>query len=73
VDRENAIVGSKIGSPAAMQEMLEFSAKHSCFPQVEVIDFADAQAGFEKLISGAPRYRVVMKIEGFRAAQAASQ
>lgn len=52
-----------------MKGMLEFSAKHKCFPQCEFIDFKDANAGFDKLIAGTPRYRVVMKIAGFREAQ----
>ena len=69
VDCENAIIGSKIGSPKVMAEMLAFSAKHKCFPQVEMIDFKDANEGFKRLIAGTPRYRVVMKIEGFREAQ----
>ena len=57
-------MGSKIGSPKVMNEMLEFSAKHKCFPQIEMIDFKDANLGFEKLIAGTPRYRVVMKVRG---------
>ncbi len=35
VDSEKRIEGSIIGSPSAMREMLEFSAKHKCFPQVK--------------------------------------
>ena len=71
IDLQNSIIGSKIGSINEMNAMLEFSAKHKCFPQVEVIDFADAQKGFDKIAAGAPRYRMVLKIEGFREAQAA--
>ena len=51
---------------------------HVCTPrgctlplQVEIIDFTDANKGFEKIHSGAPRYRMVMKIEGARAELAA--
>ena len=55
-----------------MKAMLEFSAKHKCFPQCEFIDFKDVNAGFDRLVAGTPRYRVVMKIAGFRDVQAAA-
>lgn len=41
VSGEKEIVGSMIGSAADQRAMLEFSAKHKCFPQCEVIDFAN--------------------------------
>jgi D-arabinose 1-dehydrogenase-like Zn-dependent alcohol dehydrogenase len=34
VSGEKSIVGSMIGGTVSMKEMLEFSAKHKCFPQV---------------------------------------
>jgi D-arabinose 1-dehydrogenase-like Zn-dependent alcohol dehydrogenase len=52
-----------------MTEMLEFSAKHKCYPQVEVIDFSEANKGFEKIVANSARYRVVLKIQGFRESQ----
>jgi D-arabinose 1-dehydrogenase-like Zn-dependent alcohol dehydrogenase len=68
---EKNIIGSMIGGTVAMKDMLEFSAAHRCFPQVEVIDFADANKGFEKILANSARYRMVLKIEGFREAQKA--
>jgi len=66
---EKQIVGSMIGGTVTMKEMLEFSAKHKCFPQCEVIDFKDAQNGVEKIMANSARYRMVLKIDGFREAQ----
>lgn len=59
---EKSIVGSMIGGTVSMKEMLEFSAKHQCLPKVEVIDFADANKGFDTIKANAARYRVVLKI-----------
>jgi len=69
VNGEKNIVGSMIGGTAGMKEMLQFSADHKCFPKVEVVDFADANAGVAKVLANAARYRMVLKIEGFRAKQ----
>jgi D-arabinose 1-dehydrogenase-like Zn-dependent alcohol dehydrogenase len=67
---ERSVVGSMIGGTAAMTEMLAFSAKHKCFPKCEVIPFAEAQAGYAKILSNSARYRMVLKIEGFRESKA---
>lgn len=71
VNGEKNIVGSMIGGTAGMKEMLQFAADHKCFPKVEVIDFADANAGVTKVLANAARYRMVLKIQGFREAQLA--
>ena len=71
VDGEKNIVGSMIGGTAGMKEMLQFSADHKCFPKVEVIPFAEANAGVAKVLANAARYRMVLDIQGFRAAQQA--
>ena len=70
VSGEKNIVGSMIGGTAGMKEMLQFSADHKCFPKCEVIDFADANKGVAKILAGSARYRMVLKIQGFRDAQA---
>jgi alcohol/geraniol dehydrogenase (NADP+) len=67
---EKSIVGSMIGGTVPMKEMLDFSAAHKCFPQCEVIPFAEANAGVAKIVANNARYRMVLKIEGFREAQA---
>ena len=71
VDGEKNIVGSMIGGTAGMNDMLRFSAEHKCFPKVEVIPFAAANEGITKVLANAVRYRMVLKIEGFRAEQLA--
>ena len=55
VGGEKAIYGSMIGGAPAMRDMLEFSAKHACLPKVEVIDFADANKGFDTIKANAAR------------------
>lgn len=66
---EKQIVGSMIGGTVVMKEMLQFSADHKCFPQCEVINFEQAQEGIAKVLANSARYRMVLKIEGFRAKQ----
>lgn len=64
VGGEKQIVGSMIGGVPAMKEMLAFSAAHKCFPQCEVIPFAKAQEGFEKILANSARYRMVLDMNG---------
>lgn len=66
VQGEKNIIGSMIGGTVPMAEMLKFSADHKCFPVCEVLDFSEAQKGVEKVLANSARYRVVLKIEGFR-------
>lgn len=66
VSGEKAIVGSMIGGTDAMKAMLDFSAAHRCYPQIEMLDFSEANIGFQKLRENTPRYRVVLKIDGAR-------
>jgi D-arabinose 1-dehydrogenase-like Zn-dependent alcohol dehydrogenase len=69
VGGEKQIIGSMIGGVKSMKEMLEFSAAHKCFPACEVIPFAEANAGFAKILAGAARYRMVLDIRGVREAK----
>jgi len=69
VGGEKQIIGSMIGGIPAMKEMLEFSAKHKCFPQCEIIPFVEANHGFEKILSNSARYRMVLDMNGFRASK----
>lgn len=65
VGGEKQIVGSMIGGIPIMKEMLDFSAKHKCFPQCEVIPFDKANEGFDKILANSARYRMVLKMEGW--------
>jgi uncharacterized zinc-type alcohol dehydrogenase-like protein len=69
VGGEKQIIGSMIGGIPGMKEMLDFSAKHKCFPQCEVIPFASANEGFAKILANSARYRMVLDMNGFRDAQ----
>ncbi len=68
VDGQRTIVGSMIGGTTAMKDMLAFSAAHKIYPQCEVIPFAKAQDGFEKILANSARYRMVLDMTGVVAA-----
>jgi len=53
-----------------MQSCSSTSPPHSS-SQVEVLPLAEANEGFRRIEANSARYRVVLKIEGFRAAQGA--
>ncbi len=59
---QRSISSSPAGSPATMAQMLEFAARHSIAPQVEVFDIAEVNKAIERLENGSPRYRVVLKV-----------
>jgi uncharacterized zinc-type alcohol dehydrogenase-like protein len=63
VGGERQIIGSMIGGTKAMKEMLDFSAKHKCFPQCEVIPFSKAQEGYAKIMANSARYRMVLSMK----------
>ena len=66
VPTEKTVVGSYLGSRAEYDAMLEFSAKFSIFPQVEVVPFAEANAAVAKCKAGQARYRMVVKMDSTR-------
>jgi uncharacterized zinc-type alcohol dehydrogenase-like protein len=59
---QRSVSSSPVGSPATIAQMLEFAARHSIAPQVEVFDIADVNKAIERLETGSPRYRVVLKV-----------
>jgi uncharacterized zinc-type alcohol dehydrogenase-like protein len=59
---QRSVSSSPVGSPATIAQMLEFAARHSIAPQVEVFDIADVNKAIERLENGSPRYRVVLKV-----------
>lgn len=44
-----------------MKEMLEFSLKHEIYPVCEVFEFNELPKAYEKLVSGKPTFRCVVK------------
>jgi uncharacterized zinc-type alcohol dehydrogenase-like protein len=59
---QKSISGSPVGAPAAMMDMLEFCARHTIAPKVELFKLADVNDAIAHLESGKARYRVVLKV-----------
>lgn len=66
VGGEKQLVGSMIGGTQDFDDMLAFSAEKSVFPQVELLEFDDANTGFKKMRENTVRYRSVLKVKGYR-------
>ena len=58
---QKSISGSPVGSPATIAKMLDFADRHQIAPMVEFFSFDQVNAAMEKLRSGKPRYRIVLK------------
>jgi len=56
-----SIVGSLTGRPIENEESLAFSLAHDVKPMVEVVALEDAQEAYERMLSGAARFRMVVK------------
>lgn len=57
---KKSISGSPVGSPTAIDRMLEFSARHSIAPVVETFPMSKVNDALEHLRSGKARYRIVL-------------
>src|SRR4051812_16368448 len=57
---QKSVAGSPSGSPAAIDHMLEFSARHSVAPVIEYFPMSKANDALEHLRSGKARYRIVL-------------
>ncbi|MEU7479860.1 NAD(P)-dependent alcohol dehydrogenase [Lentzea sp. NPDC042327] len=55
-----SLAGSQIGGMAETQEMLDFCAEHGIGAEVEVIDAAQINEAFERVVAGDVRYRFVI-------------
>jgi uncharacterized zinc-type alcohol dehydrogenase-like protein len=58
---QKSLSGSPLGSPAVTRDMLDFCARNDITPVTETFAFADINDAFEKLRSGSPRYRLILK------------
>ncbi|MFE0450438.1 alcohol dehydrogenase [Streptomyces sp. NPDC058914] len=56
----HSIVGSLTGSSIENEDNLAFSLAHDIRPSVEVVPFAQAMEGYERMLSGKARFRVVL-------------
>jgi alcohol dehydrogenase, propanol-preferring len=57
-----SIVGSLTGSPIENENNLAFSVAHGIKPMTEIMPLDDAPKAYERMMSGAARFRVVLDI-----------
>jgi uncharacterized zinc-type alcohol dehydrogenase-like protein len=57
---QKSIGGSPTGSPVAIDDMLEFSARHSIAPITETFPMSRVNEALDRLRSGKARYRIVL-------------
>ncbi len=62
----NTIGGSLIGSIAETQEVLDFCAKHSIGPDIQVIPITEINDAYEKVEAGEVRFRYVIDIASLK-------
>lgn len=55
------ICGSAIGSPAEIEDMLEFAAKTGVKPWLQTYPMSEAPKAIEDFKAGKPRFRFVLK------------
>ncbi|TKS54839.1 NAD(P)-dependent alcohol dehydrogenase [Luteimonas yindakuii] len=60
VSGRRRLAGSMIGGIRETQEMLDFCAEHGVASDVEVIDIADINTAYERMLKGDVRYRFVI-------------
>src|SRR5271165_1541381 len=57
---QKSVSGSPTGSPTAIDDMLEFSARHSIAPITETFPMSQVNEALEHLRAGKARYRIVL-------------
>jgi len=60
ISGQKSIGGSPTGSPVVIDEMLEFSARHSIAPITETFPMSKVNDALDRLRSGKARYRIVL-------------
>ena len=64
--RRRKLAGSLIGGIRETQAMLDFCAEHGVASDIELIDIADINEAYERMIRGDVRYRFVIDIASLR-------
>ncbi|KAI8888380.1 NAD(P)-binding protein, partial [Backusella circina FSU 941] len=59
--RQIALVGSLIGSPRMIEDMLQFAAKHNVKPWLNKYPMKDCNEAIEAFRAGKPRYRIILE------------
>jgi len=60
IAQQRCISGSPTGSPVAIENMLDFAARHNISPQTEHYPMSKINEAFARLESGKARYRIVL-------------
>ena len=60
---QKSVSGSPLGSPATINQMLEFCNRHDILPVTEEFPMSDINNAFEHLKAGKARYRIVLKAD----------
>jgi uncharacterized zinc-type alcohol dehydrogenase-like protein len=58
---QKSMSASPVGSPVTTARMIDFAARHGVEPITETFSFDQVNEAMEKLRSGKPRYRLVLK------------
>ena len=62
IGKRRRIAGSLIGGIAETQEMLDFCAEHNIMSDIELIDMADINEAYERMMKGDVKYRFVIDL-----------
>lgn len=62
VQGNRVLAGSNIGGVAATQEMLDFCGEHAIGAEIELIDAAEVNTAYDRVVAGAVRYRAVIDV-----------
>ena len=57
---QRSVSASPTGSPLAIEQMLDFAARHQIAPQTEHFPMSQINEAFAHLASGNARYRIVL-------------
>ncbi|MBB1061527.1 NAD(P)-dependent alcohol dehydrogenase [Marilutibacter spongiae] len=64
--KRRRLAGSLIGGIRETQEMLDFCAAHGVAADIELIDIADINSAYERMLAGDVRYRFVIDLASLR-------
>ena len=60
IAQQRSVSGSPVGSPVAIDTMLDFASRHNVLPQTEHFPMSKINEAFVRLESGKARYRIVL-------------
>jgi len=67
IGQQRSVSGSPVGSPVAIETMLDFASRHNIAPQTEHFPMSQINEAFARLQAGNARYRIVLDAD-FRSA-----